>query len=191
MHGLEYPPGERIIIRPVANDKKQTQEKLFPFEGKTDRVMFDLLSVSLSLNKQFSGSSKDQFCSVTLPAVVPLAKSDAPCAQRCFIVCVPKVNWPQCTLTLNDFSKKKMLSSLQALPSKMLSNIFCRFGDLLDVYMLQNKNCGYAKYASEESAMNAIKVLNGAEICGVKLKVMEAEEPRDAKRKRYDDNIDS
>lgn len=73
----------------------------------------------------------------------------------------------------------------------MLSNIFCRFGDLLDVYMLQNKNCGYAKYASEESATNAIKVLNGAEICGVKLKVMEAEEPRDAKRKRYDDNMDS
>lgn len=57
--------------------------------------------------------------------------------------------------------------------------------------MLQNKNCGYAKYASEESASNAIKVLNGAEICGVKLKVMEAEEPRDAKRKRYDDNSDS
>lgn len=92
----------------------------------------------------------------------------------------------------------------------MLNNVFCRFGDLLDVYMLQNKNCGYAKYASEESATNAIKVLNGAEICGVKLKVsdcqallsnelrislilqvMEAEEPRDAKRKRYDDNLDN
>lgn len=54
----------------------------------------------------------------------------------------------------------------------MLTNVFCRFGDLLDVYMLQNKNCGYAKYASEESATNAIKVLNGAEICGVKLKVV-------------------
>ncbi|KAG4078717.1 hypothetical protein HA402_015307 [Bradysia odoriphaga] len=149
LHGLEYPPGERIIIRPVApavTAKKESQEKLFPFEGP----------------------SKELFCSVSLPSVAPLAKTDTPCAQRCFIVCVPK-----------------------ALPSKMLSNIFCRFGDLLDVYMLQNKNCGYAKYASEESASNAIKVLNGAEICGVKLKVMEAEEPRDAKRKRYDDNLDS
>lgn len=70
LHGLEYPPGERIIIRPVvASDKKQNQEKLFPFEGP----------------------SKELFCSVTLPAAAPLAKSEAPCAQRCFIVCVPKV----------------------------------------------------------------------------------------------------
>lgn len=58
------------------------------------------------------------------------------------------------------------------------------------MYLLPNKNCGYAKYASESSAMKAIEVLHSAEICGVKLKVMEAEElreSRDAKRKRYDD----
>lgn len=54
----------------------------------------------------------------------------------------------------------------------MLINIFSRFGDLIDVYMLQNKNCGYAKYASESSAMAAIDVLHRAEICGVKLKVI-------------------
>lgn len=75
----------------------------------------------------------------------------------------------------------------QALPPKILNNVFSRFGDLIDVYLLPNKNCGYAKYASESSAMKAIEVLHSAEICGVKLKVMEAEEPRDAKRKRYDD----
>lgn len=54
----------------------------------------------------------------------------------------------------------------------MLINVFSRFGDLLDVYMLQNKNCGYAKYASESSAMSAIDALHRAEICGVKLKVI-------------------
>lgn len=75
----------------------------------------------------------------------------------------------------------------QALPAKILTNVFCRFGDLIDVYMLQNKNCGYAKYATEAAALKAIDTLHSAEICGIKLKVMEAEEPRDAKRKRYDD----
>lgn len=39
------------------------------------------------------GPSKDLFCSVSLPSVAPLAKTDTPCAQRCFIVCVPKVNY--------------------------------------------------------------------------------------------------
>lgn len=77
--------------------------------------------------------------------------------------------------------------------------------------MLTNRNCGYAKYASKESAEEAIKVhlntkyleqnlvelllkqisltfqkLHGAEICGIRLKVLEAEEPRngDDRRKR-------
>lgn len=59
----------------------------------------------------------------------------------------------------------------QALPSNILSNVFSRFGSLLDVYMLPNKNCGYAKYANANSAQNAIQKLNGAEVCGVKLKV--------------------
>lgn len=94
------------------------------------------------------GPSKELFCSVSLPAPAPMADPSTKCVQRCFIVCVPK-----------------------ALPSKMLVNIFSRFGDLIDVYMLQNKNCGYAKYASESSAMSAIDVLHHAEICGVKLKV--------------------
>lgn len=84
-------------------------------------------------------------------------------------------------------SKPNTYDSIQALPPKILNNVFSRFGDLIDVYLLPNKNCGYAKYASESSAMKAIEVLHSAEICGVKLKVMEAEEPRDAKRKRYDD----
>lgn len=39
------------------------------------------------------------------------------------------------------------------------------------MYMLPNKNCGYAKYANANSAQNAIETLNGAEVCGVKLKV--------------------
>lgn len=55
------------------------------------------------------------------------------------------------------------------------------------MYILPNKNCGYVKYASESSAQIAIATLHGAEISGVKLKVMEADERRDgqAKRKRY------
>ena len=59
----------------------------------------------------------------------------------------------------------------QALPLNMLSNLFSRFGSLLDVYMLPNKNCGYVKYANASSALNAIQTLNGAEVSGVRLKV--------------------
>jgi RNA recognition motif-containing protein len=49
---------------------------------------------------------------------------------------------------------------------------------------LPNKNCGYVKFATEKAAEKAIETLHGAEVCGVRLKVLEAEEPSDDRRKR-------
>lgn len=78
-----------------------------------------------------------------------MANPNAEVAQRCFIVCIPK-----------------------ALPISVLKQTFCRFGDLIDLYLLPNKNCGYVKYASEKSAKKAMETLHGAEILNVRLKVM-------------------
>jgi hypothetical protein len=39
-----------------------------------------------------------------------------------------------------------------------MRDVFGRFGNLIDVYMLSGKNCGYAKYASKEAAEQAIQV---------------------------------
>lgn len=68
----------------------------------------------------------------------------------------------------------------------ILQNVFSRFGNLIDVYLLPNKNCGYAKYADQGSCQRAIETLHGAEIYGVRIKVMEAEElgNSDDRRKR-------
>lgn len=59
----------------------------------------------------------------------------------------------------------------QNLPHSILKNIFSCWKGLIDVYLLPNKNCGYVKYSERESAQKAIGVLNGAEICGTKIKV--------------------
>lgn len=72
---------------------------------------------------------------VKLPPVQPMASIDAEVAKRCFIVCGPPVP-----------------------PIYAMKDAFCRFGNLIDVYMLPGKNCGYAKYASVESANEAIEV---------------------------------
>lgn len=73
--------------------------------------------------------------SVRLPPAQPMASIDAEVAKRCFIVCGPPVP-----------------------PIYAMKDAFCRFGNLIDVYMLPGKNCGYAKYASVESANEAIEV---------------------------------
>ncbi len=95
------------------------------------------------------------YCSVKLPAPQPLAAMDSVVAERLFIVCTP-------------------------IPPQLyaLKDVFGRFGNLIDIYMLNGKTCGYAKYASKDSADRAVTALHGQEICGSRLKVMPAD-PQD------------
>lgn len=107
-----------------------------------------------------NNSNGSNFCSVNLPNPQAMAPSHAQCVERCFLVCSPHV-----------------------LPVHVLKKVFCRFGNLIDVYLLSNRNCGYVKYASHESARQAMRTLHGAEIYGVKLKVLEAEEPSEPRKR--------
>lgn len=153
IHGLEYPPGERLIIR-LGHEAVSVMANTDPFSAGVGKL-----------------SDRDaSFCSVPLPPALPMANPNAEVAQRCFIVCIPK-----------------------ALPTSVLKQTFCRFGDLIDVYLLPNKNCGYAKFASEKSAKKAMETLHGAEILNVRLKVLEAEEPSNDRRKRmrHDERMDN
>uniref|UniRef100_T1GYX3 RRM domain-containing protein n=1 Tax=Megaselia scalaris TaxID=36166 RepID=T1GYX3_MEGSC len=52
----------------------------------------------------------------------------------------------------------------------ILKNVFSTFGNLIDIYLLPNKNCGYIKYGTVESAQRAIELLNGAEIMDARMK---------------------
>lgn len=172
LHGLEYPPGERLIIKQTIDIKPAVINSVEPLMGGAVGAGVGMgggglvggngggagggggggSGGSMGGNTDglfpFDGMSKEQFSSVSLPDPVQMADAGAVCAKRCFVVCVPK-----------------------ALPVKILQNVFGRFGGLIDVYMLPNKNCGYAKYATEEAAQAAIECLHRADICGVKLKV--------------------
>lgn len=176
LHGFEYPPGYRLIVKPDLSDFRNGTTSGFnrPLD-KPDILQIaetiaqassliqaagispDVLQAKLGLDTR----PKDSFCSVKLPDPQPFAGEDAETVARCFVVCAPHPP-----------------------PIKALRDAFNRFGNLIDVYMLNNRNCGYAKYASVESAQNAIQVLHGAEILGVRLKVLKAEERPDQQRKR-------
>jgi len=82
-----------------------------------------------------------------------------------------------------------IICSPRALAQPILEDAFCRFGALIDVYTLPGKAIGYAKFDSRQSAEDCRHTLNGAEIAGCRLKVIEAEEERgdgssDAKRRK-------
>ena len=95
------------------------------------------------------------YCSVKLPSPQPLAPMDSVVGERLFIVCTPSPP-----------------------PLYALKDVFGRFGGLIDIYLLNGKTCGYAKYAAQESAEAAVTALHGQEVCGARLKVMPAD-PQD------------
>lgn len=70
------------------------------------------------------------------------------------------------------------------LPLDILEDIFCRFGNLIEVYLVSGKNVGYAKFADRMSANDAISTLHGKILNGVRLKVMLADSPREESNKR-------
>lgn len=81
-----------------------------------------------------------------------------------------------------------IICSPRALATAILEDAFCRFGSLIEVYTLPGKTVGYAKFDSRQAAEDCRHTLNGAEIAGCRLKVIEAEEERDgssdAKRRK-------
>ncbi|KYM81348.1 PREDICTED: RNA-binding protein 45 [Atta cephalotes] len=161
-HGFEYPPGHRMIVKPdlTSAPPKSASKPGGSTTGSVASARTDLVHLAETIAQATSliqaagltAPSLDHI-SVKLPPVQPMASIDAEVAKRCFIVCGPPVP-----------------------PIYAMKDAFCRFGNLIDVYMLPGKNCGYAKYASISSANEAIEVLHGQEICGSRLKVLEAEE---------------
>ncbi|XP_066260581.1 RNA-binding protein 45 [Euwallacea similis] len=174
LHGFEYPPGFRLIVKPILEGNTQS-----PREGPDKRkdlmhiaetiaqasslIQAAGLNPSAILNLGGISDSNSQIqCNVNLPDPKPLAGVDEECVARCFIVCTTP------------------------LPNTLLRDVFCRFGNLIEAYLLANKNCGYARYTDWSSCEQAIKTLHGADINGVRLKVMLAEE----QRKRFKTNDD-
>ncbi|XP_050510153.1 RNA-binding protein 45 [Diabrotica virgifera virgifera] len=185
-HGFEYPPGERLIVKAIksteggfSNGNRQKRSASSDF-GNSYEIMrlAETIAQANSLIQEKTGMSADSgrlgllpdpyesgsMCSKPLPPRQPMADKDAEVVARCFVVCIPHPRLNQA----------------------MLKDIFCRFGNLIDVYMLHHKNYGYAKYAKKQSAEKAIEVLNGIEMKGIRLSVVEAQERKQDKRQKLD-----
>lgn len=176
LNNFEFPSGETVSVKwdtnPIAkaateislmvDNLKSALDSGTPASGLAQ--LADCIAQASSLIKVATAGLNDnnesRFCSVKLPPLQPLATTKV-VAKRCFIVCKP-----------------------QPPPLPALKDVFCRFGDMIDVMTFANKTFGFVKYASERAAMDAIKTLHGATVHGATLKVMEA----DDKQSMTDDN---
>ncbi|ETN65630.1 developmentally regulated RNA-binding protein [Anopheles darlingi] len=120
IHGLEYPLGERMIVR-------------FEEEFKEEIIAKDALA--------------------QLGPPKPLVSELVACVKKAFFICMP-----------------------EAISVKLLTDAFCRFGDLIKVYLVPGKRHGYAEFASDVAAHRAIQQLHGMHLGDCWLKVLECAE---------------
>ncbi|XP_045761563.1 RNA-binding protein 45-like [Maniola jurtina] len=173
LNNFEFPSGEIITVKPDKNPLSKAADDLTDmvnsFKNAVDSGTPDLMqlanviarasslikSVSLTTGHPESrvARSNNLDCNVTLPPPMPMVDHNSRVAQRLFIICKP-----------------------QPPPISTLQDVFCRFGDLIQVSTIPNKTFGFVKYASEKAAQEAINTLNGAVVSGIRLKVMEADE---------------
>lgn len=104
-------------------------------------------------------------CSAKLPARQPTLPATTRVEERLFFV-------------LKD--------ALEPPAPAMVTDLFCRFGNLIDAYCLPRKKCGYARYAKKESADEAVALLNDQDLLNSRLKVVLADEEKPGKRPRLD-----
>lgn len=167
LHGFQYPPGNRLgvsflddgsnaadLIRKMATQMVTSQLTSMVWSDPSQQQLL-----------QFGGSSGSQVpqiqTDVALPSCKKKAPPETPVKERLFIVFNP-----------------------HPLPLDVLEDIFCRFGNLIEVYLVSGKNVGYVKYADRISANDAITTLHGKILNGVRLKVMLADSPREEPKKR-------
>ncbi|XP_068101537.1 RNA-binding protein 45 [Hyperolius riggenbachi] len=172
LHGFEYPPGNRLGVT-YLNDSGDGTDLLRKMASQMVAAQVNSMVWGSQVPPQFPASSSAYdrgYASpitpqiqtdATLPAYKKKASGDAQCKERLFVVFNP-----------------------QPLPQEIVEDVFCRFGNLLDIYLVPGKNIGYVKYSDLSSANEAIATLHGKTVNGVKLKVMQAESPRDESNKR-------
>lgn len=189
LHGFDYPLGSRIMLKfddgPMPSNYHGRGTGAYGTGGTAARhgMPADIKNLVSTIQHatqmlQASGyappsggswSSPQEapldpnMCSADLPPVQPLATIGTAVAMRLFFVCKDARDNP---------------------PPHIITDVFSRFGNLIEAYIMKGKNCGYAKYADPSSAQKAIHALNEHTLMGSFLKVMVAEESNSGPSKR-------
>ncbi|XP_051566453.1 RNA-binding protein 45 [Myxocyprinus asiaticus] len=171
LNGFEYPPGNRLSVTFIDDGEDRT--------SPVGKMAMQLVAAQM-MSMVWNGPSGAQLMKtsagyaapsvpqkarvqtdVALPPLKKLAPSDSVVKERLFIIFNPS-----------------------PLPVDVLEDVFCRFGSLVEVYLVPGRNVGYIKYADRKHAHDAIVMLHGKVVNGVKMKVMLADPPKEESHKR-------
>nr|XP_046257122.1 RNA-binding protein 45 isoform X2 [Scatophagus argus] len=168
LNGFEYPPGNRLAVNFVDDGEDRS--------SPVGRMAMQFVAAQM-MSAVWNGPSTSQVLKpsgfsavspvsriqtdVNLPPLKKLAPPDSKAKERLFVVFSPS-----------------------PLPLDVLEDVFCRFGSLIEVHLVPGRKVGYMKYADKQCADEAMSVLHGRVVNGVKMKVMLADPPREESHKR-------
>ncbi|XP_072541904.1 RNA-binding protein 45 [Salminus brasiliensis] len=171
LNGFEYPPGNRLSVTYIDDGEDRT--------SPVGKMAMQLVAAQM-MSMVWNGPSGPQLMKTTagyaapsllpkprlqtdvvLPSHKKLAPPDSVVKERLFVIFNPS-----------------------PLPVDVLEDVFCRFGSLMEVYLVPGRNVGYVKYADRKHASDAMAALHGKVVNGVKMKVMLADPPKEESHKR-------
>uniref|UniRef100_A0A3Q2QMW0 RNA binding motif protein 45 n=1 Tax=Fundulus heteroclitus TaxID=8078 RepID=A0A3Q2QMW0_FUNHE len=158
---FEYPPGNRLQL--IFYDDGESPAGRMATQMVTAQIHGSPMPPCVCLQQGFPSASPVTRIQTdaNLPPPKKLAPSDSKAKERLFVVFNPS-----------------------PLPYDVLEDVFCRFGSLIEVHLVPGRKVGYMKYADKQSATEAMALLHGRTVNGVKLKVMLADPPREESHKR-------
>jgi len=194
VNGFEYPTGSFLQIKmddeggmrmgggPGVNVPGHVQSLISTIKEATDALKgtgFASVLGDVGAVGNFSRGGVD--------AGAPMAGAGVSDAQK---VCSAKLPERQPCLAENTRCDERLFFVLKAahdVPNPaVITDVFCRFGNLIDAVCIRGKKCGYARYGNKESAANAMRALDGEDLLGSKLKIEVADDERGAKKRRMD-----
>lgn len=190
LNNIEYPPGFRLGVsykqeprmqpafhQPVAQPVEQGYNQGYSVNYGTSGIYDGMQQVQQPQQQQpqqqgvydYSGGfqtaapvSTCPYTDVALPPHQPIS-STTHCRAKLFFVAAP-----------------------QPISEDILSDIFCRFSELVDIQIIPGTAYGYIRYAMKESANAAKMLLDGATIAGSTIRLSFAEDNGDSKRAKID-----
>ncbi|XP_056125891.1 RNA-binding protein 45 [Rhinichthys klamathensis goyatoka] len=171
LNGFEYPPGNRLSVTYIDDGEDRTSPV-----GKMAMQLVAAQMMSMVWNGPCGAQLMKTSAGYTAPPVAQKARVQTD-------VALP----PLKKLVSSDGAVKERLFVIfnpSPLPVDVLEDLFCRFGSLMEVYLVPGRNVGYIKYSDRKSAHDAIALLHGRVVNGVKMKVMLADPPKEESHKR-------
>uniref|UniRef100_A0A182WQX2 RRM domain-containing protein n=1 Tax=Anopheles minimus TaxID=112268 RepID=A0A182WQX2_9DIPT len=154
-------PGMKYCNIITANEINVTAAAVYSSREEAQRAVDKIHGLEYPIGERIIVQFEDEFKEeiITKDALShfgppkPLVSELVPCLRKAFFICIP-----------------------EPVSLKLLTDAFCRFGDLIKVYFVPGKRHGYAEFSSIIAANRAIQQLHGIQLGECQLKVLECAE---------------